>query len=161
MNKVMSLRRKAAAEMFGRFWLVSGGCGAAVLAGSHIGFVGAFGLTVVAMAYGIGHISGRHLNPAVTVGLAAGGRVATKEVPYYVASQVVGASRAGLALMLIVQGHSDGAASWIEAQSAGFAANGYGEHSPGGYGASSAFLVEVLLTYFFLLVTHGATDERA
>lgn len=150
------------AEFFGTFWLVLGGCGSAVLAagfpGLGIGFVGvalAFGLTVLTMAYAIGHISGCHLNPAVSIGLWVGGRFpANKLVPYIVA-QVLGAIAAAAVLYLI----ASGTAGFDVAK--GFASNGYGEHSPGGYSIVSALTIEVVLTMFFLIVIMGATDKRA
>ena len=151
-----------AAEFFGTFWLVLGGCGSAVLAATFpnvgIGFVGvalAFGLTVVTMAYAIGHISGCHLNPAVSIGLWAGGRFeAGKLVPYIVA-QVLGAIVAGGVLYLIASGKVGFDVS------AGFAANGFGEHSPGKYSLVAALLCEVVMTMMFLIVIMGATDKRA
>jgi aquaporin Z len=151
-----------AAEFFGTFWLVLGGCGSAVLAATFpnvgIGFVGvalAFGLTVVTMAYAIGHISGCHLNPAVSIGLWAGGRFeAGKLVPYIVA-QVLGAIVAGGVLYLIASGKAGFDLS------AGFASNGFGEHSPGKYSLVAALLSEVVMTMMFLIVIMGATDKRA
>jgi aquaporin Z len=150
------------AEFFGTFWLVLGGCGSAVLAaafpGMGIGFVGvslAFGLTVLTMAYAIGHISGCHLNPAVSVGLWAGGRFPAKQLLPYIVAQVLGAIAAGGALYLIASGKTGFDVS------AGFASNGYGEHSPGGYSLQSALICEVLMTMMFLLVILGATDKRA
>ena len=156
----MSTGKKALAEFIGTFWLVLGGCGTAVLAGDHVGWLGvalAFGLTVVTMAYAIGHISGCHLNPAVSIGLVAGGRMSAKDLPAYVVAQVLGGLAAALVLMLILQGGN----LWESVRQAGFAANGYGEHSPRGFGLGSAFLAELVLTFIFLLVIHGATDERA
>jgi aquaporin Z len=151
-----------AAEFFGTFWLVLGGCGSAVLAAAFpnvgIGLTGvalAFGLTVVTMAFAIGHISGCHLNPAVSIGLWAGGRFdAGKLVPYIVA-QVLGAIVAGGVLYLIASGKAGFDVS------AGFASNGYGEHSPGKYSLVSALLCEVVMTMMFLIVIMGATDKRA
>jgi len=150
------------AEFLGTFWLVIGGCGSAVLAAAFphvgIGLLGvalAFGLTVLTMAYAIGHISGCHLNPAVSIGLWAGGRFpAAKLVPYVVA-QVLGAIAAGGVLFLIASG-----ASGFDV-SAGFASNGYGEHSPGGYSLHAALVCELVMTAFFLIVILGATDKRA
>jgi aquaporin Z len=150
------------AEFLGTFWLVIGGCGSAVLAAAFpnvgIGLLGvalAFGLTVLTMAFAIGHISGCHLNPAVSIGLWAGGRFpAAKLVPYVVA-QVLGAIAAGGVLYVIASG-----ASGFDV-SAGFASNGYGAHSPGGYSLTSALIAEVLLTMMFLLVILGSTDARA
>lgn len=159
----MNMSQRLAAETLGTFWLVLGGCGSAVLAAAFpdvgIGLLGvslAFGLTVLTMAYTIGHISGCHLNPAVTIGLWAGGRFAARDVPAYVAAQLVGGIAAALFLYLIASGKAD----WSLAES-GLAANGYGEHSPGQYNLISAFLIEVALTFFFLLVIMGATDSRA
>jgi aquaporin Z len=154
--------RRLGAEFLGTFWLVFGGCGSAVLAAAFpelgIGFLGvalAFGLTVLTMAYAVGHISGGHFNPAVTIGLAAGGRFPAGEIVPYAVVQVIGAIAAGGVLYVI----ASGAASFDPA--GGFASNGYGEHSPGGYGLASALLIEVVLSAFFLLVILGATDQRA
>jgi aquaporin Z len=154
--------KQYSAEFVGTFWLVLGGCGSAVLAAGFpnvgIGFLGvalAFGLTVLTMAYAIGHISGCHLNPAVSIGLWAGGRFpASKLVPYIVA-QVLGAIAAGGVLYLIASGKSDFSVS------AGFASNGYGDHSPGGYSLLAAFVTEVVMTMMFLIIILGATDKRA
>ncbi len=153
---------KYAAEFFGTFWLVLGGCGSAVLAAAFpdvgIGLLGvalAFGLTVLTMAYAIGHISGCHLNPAVSVGLWAGGRFPTRDLVPYIAAQVLGAMVAGGVLYLIASGKAGFDLS------AGFASNGYGEHSPGGYSLMSALVTEVVMTMMFLLVILGATDSRA
>ena len=158
----MSLTKKAAAEFIGTFWLVLGGCGAAVLAAGFpemgIGFAGvalAFGLTVLTMAYAIGHISGCHLNPAVSVGLAVAGRFKFSELPAYVIAQVAGAIVAAAVLAWIASG-----APGFEL-SGGLASNGYGEHSPGGYSMGSGFVTEVVLTLMFLLIILGATDKRA
>jgi aquaporin Z len=150
------------AEFLGTFWLVIGGCGSAVLAAAFphvgIGLLGvalAFGLTVLTMAYAIGHVSGCHLNPAVSIGLWAGGRFpAAKLVPYIVA-QVLGAIAAGGVLYVIASG-----AAGFDV-SAGFASNGYGEHSPGGYSLHAALVCELVMTAFFLIVILGATDKRA
>lgn len=154
--------RKYGAEFFGTFWLVLGGCGSAVLAAAipdvGIGLVGvalAFGLTVLTMAYAIGHISGCHLNPAVSVGLWAGGRFPANQLLPYIVSQVLGAVVAGGVLYLIADGKSDFDVS------AGFASNGYGVHSPGGYSLLSALLTEVVMTMMFLVIILGATDARA
>jgi aquaporin Z len=159
----MTLSQRLAAETLGTFWLVLGGCGSAVLAAAFpdvgIGLLGvalAFGLTVLTMAYTVGHISGCHLNPAVTIGLWAGGRFSARDVPGYVAAQLVGGIAAAFFLYLIASGKAD----WSLAAN-GLAANGYGEHSPGQYNLVSAFLIEVVLTFFFLLVIMGATDSRA
>jgi aquaporin Z len=156
----MSTGKKALAEFVGTFWLVLGGCGTAVLAGDHVGWLGvalAFGLTVVTMAYAIGHISGCHLNPAVSFGLVAGGRMPAKDLPAYVIAQVLGGITAALVLMLILQGGH----LWDAARQSGFAANGYGEHSPKGFGLGAAFISELVLTFIFLFVIHGVTDDRA
>ncbi|WBX70182.1 aquaporin Z [Tenacibaculum retecalamus] len=154
--------KKYLAESFGTFWLVFGGCGSAIFAAGFpdlgIGFVGvalAFGLTVLTMAYAVGHISGGHFNPAVSLGLWAGGKFSAKELIPYIISQLVGAILAAAALFLIVSGKSD-----FETIG-GFAANGYGELSPGGYNMTSAFVTEFLLTMFFLLIILGSTNERA
>jgi aquaporin Z len=150
------------AEFFGTFWLVLGGCGSAVLAAGFpdvgIGLLGvslAFGLTVLTMAYAIGHISGCHLNPAVSIGLWAGGRFEASELPGYIAAQVLGGIVAGGMLYIIASG-----ASGFDV-SAGFASNGYGEHSPGGYSMTAALLTEVVMTMMFLIIILGATDKRA
>ncbi|ECF6571765.1 aquaporin Z [Salmonella enterica] len=155
--------RKLMAECFGTFWLVLGGCGSAVLAATFpqlgIGFVGvslAFGLTVLTMAYAVGHISGGHFNPAVTLGLWAGGRFPTKDIPGYIIAQVLGGGIAAAVLYAIASG-----VPTFDATGSGFAANGYGEHSPGGYSIEAAILTEVVLTAGFLLVIHGATDKNA
>jgi aquaporin Z len=154
--------RKLGAEFIGTFWLVLGGCGSAVLAaafpGLGIGFVGvalAFGLTVLTMAYAIGHISGCHLNPAVSFGLWAGGRFKGNEVLGYVVAQVLGGAAAALILFLIAGGKAGFDLS------AGFAANGFAEHSPGGYSLGAAFLCELVMTFMFLMVIMGSTDKRA
>lgn len=154
--------KKYLAEFFGTFWLVIGGCGSAVLAAAFpdvgIGLLGvslAFGLTVLTMAFAIGHISGCHLNPAVSIGLWAGGRFQAKELLPYILSQVIGAIVAGGVLYIIASGKAGFDVS------AGFASNGYGDHSPGGYGLLSAFVTEVVMTMMFLVVILGATDKRA
>ncbi len=153
--------KRIAAEFFGTFWLVFGGCGSAVLAAAFpqlgIGFVGvalAFGLTVLTMAFAIGHISGCHLNPAVSVGLVVGKRFPLKDLPGYVIAQVAGAAAGASILFLIASGKPGFAAG-------GFASNGYGDHSPGGYSLLACFVAEVVLTAFFLLIILGSTDERA
>jgi aquaporin Z len=155
--------QRGIAEFLGTFWLVLGGCGSAVLAAAFpdvgIGLLGvslAFGLTVVTMAYAIGHISGCHLNPAVTLGLWAGGRFAAKDIPLYLISQVLGAVAAAFTLYVIATGKAD-----YSLASNGLAANGYGAQSPGGYGLAAAFLAELMLTFFFLFIIMGATDSRA
>ena len=155
--------RKFAAEFFGTFWLVFGGCGSAIFAAAWpelgIGFAGvalAFGLTVLTMAYAVGHISGGHFNPAVTLGLWAGGRFPAKEIPAYDIAQVTGGIVAAALLWLIASGKTG-----FDAAASGFAANGYGEHSPGRYSMMSAMLAELILTCGFLLVIHGATDKLA
>ena len=166
----MTLKNKLIAEFFGTFWLVFGGCGSAVLAAMFlttgdnpvqlgIGFVGvslAFGLTVMTMAYAIGHISGCHLNPAVTVGLVVAGRHPKSEmIPYFVAQVIGGIAGAGV-LYLIASGKSG-----FSASESGFASNGFGAHSPGGYSMVAALVAEIVLTFFFLLIILGATDKRA
>lgn len=146
------------AELIGTFWLVLGGCGSAIFAGNHIGFLGvaiAFGLTVLTMAYAIGHISGCHLNPAVSIGLWAGGRFESKELLPYVVSQVVGAIIAGGVLYLIASGKGGFSIA------SGFATNGYGEHSPLNYSLVAALICEVVLTAVFLFVIMGVTSEKA
>ena len=149
------------AEFLGTFWLVLGGCGSAVLAAAFpevgIGLLGvsfAFGLTVLTMAYSIGHISGCHLNPAVSIGLAAGGRFPAKDLPAYIISQVLGAIAAGGVLYVIATGKAG-------AEIGGFASNGFGEHSPGGYSMVAALVTEIVMTAFFLFIIMGSTDERA
>jgi aquaporin Z len=158
----MSLGRRAIAEFFGTFWLVLGGCGSAVLAAAFpqlgIGFVGvafAFGLTLLTMAYTIGNISGCHINPAVTVGLAAAGRFRWAELPAYWLAQVVGGITASAVLFVIASGKAG-----FDVH-AGFASNGYGEHSPGGYSLAACLLCEVVMTFFFLLVILGSTHKSA
>jgi aquaporin Z len=158
----MSNSRKYAAEAFGTFWLVLGGCGSAVLAAAFpevgIGLAGvslAFGLTVLTMAFAIGHISGCHLNPAVSVGLWAGGRFPASQLLPYILAQVIGAIAAGGVLFLIASGKADFNVA------AGFASNGFGDHSPGGYTMHAALITEVVMTAFFLIVIMGATDKRA
>jgi aquaporin Z len=154
--------KKYLAELFGTFWLVLGGCGSAVLAAAFpevgIGLLGvalAFGLTVVTMAYAVGHISGGHFNPAVSVGLWAGGRFPASQLLPYIAAQVVGGVIAGGVLYVI----ASGAPGFDVA--AGFASNGFGEHSPGGYSLTAALVSEVVMTMMFLIVILGATDKRA
>ena len=154
--------RQYAAELVGTFWLVLGGCGSAVLAAAFpevgIGLVGvslAFGLTVVTMAYAIGHISGCHLNPAVSIGLFAGGRFPANKLLPYIVAQVIGAIVAGGVLFVIASGKPEFSLS------GGFASNGFGEHSPGGYSLLAALVTEIVMTMMFLLVILGATDKRA
>ncbi len=154
--------KKYGAEFIGTFWLVLGGCGSAVLAAAFpdvgIGLLGvafAFGLTVLTMAFAIGHISGCHLNPAVSLGLWAGGRFPAKELLPYIVAQVLGGVVAGGVLYLIASGKAGFELS------AGFAANGYGDHSPGGYSLQAALITEVVMTMMFLLIIMGATDKRA
>ncbi|CAK1825146.1 water channel AqpZ [Vibrio crassostreae] len=151
------------AEMFGTFWLVLGGCGSAVLAAAFpdvgIGLLGvslAFGLTVLTMAFAIGHISGCHLNPAVTIGLWSGGRFDAKDVAPYIIAQVIGGIIAGGVLYVIASGQAG-----FDVAASGFAANGYGEHSPGGYSLTAALVCEVVMTMVFLFVIMGATDSKA
>jgi aquaporin Z len=158
----MTLGKRATAEFFGAFWLVFGGCGAAVLdaafPGLGIGFVGvalAFGLTVLAMAFAIGHISGCHLNPAVSLGLVVGKRFPASElIPYWIA-QAVGAIAAAGVLYVIASGKAGFSLA------SGFASNGYADHSPGGYSLTACLVAEIVLTLFFLLIIMGATDRRA
>ena len=158
----MTLTKRAAAEFLGTFWLVFGGCGSAVLAAAFpqlgIGFVGvslAFGLTVLTMAYAVGHVSGGHFNPAVTVGLFTARRIPVSDVMPYVVAQVVGAVAGAGVLYVIASGKAGFSTS------GGFASNGFAEHSPGGYTLVSAFVAEVVLTFFFLMIILGATDKRA
>lgn len=155
--------KKAAAEFFGTFWLVFGGCGSAVLAAAYpasgTGFTGvalAFGLTVLTMAYAVGHISGGHFNPAVTLGLWAGGRFSASAIVPYVLAQVAGGIVAGAVLYLIASGKAG-----FDVTASGFASNGFGEHSPGGYSLQAAVITELVLSAFFLIVIHGATDKKA
>jgi len=152
--------KKNLAEFFGTFWLVMGGCGSAVLAAGFpdigIGLLGvslAFGLTVLTIAYSLGHISGAHLNPAVTIGLWVGGRVESKTVIPYIISQILGAVAAAAVLYVIVTGNGSSIGN--------FAANGYGEHSPGNYSMLAAIVTEFVMTFMFLIVILGATDEKA
>jgi aquaporin Z len=163
------MKNKLMAEFFGTFWLVFGGCGSAVLAALFltagaspvqlgIGFVGvslAFGLTVMTMAYAIGHISGCHLNPAVTVGLCVAGRHPKEEALPYIVAQVVGGLAGAGVLYLIASGKAGFSTA------GGFASNGFGEHSPGGYSMVAALVAEIVLTFFFLMIILGATDKRA
>jgi aquaporin Z len=158
----MSIGKRATAEFFGTFWLVFGGCGSAVLAAAFpalgIGFVGvalAFGLTVLTMAFAIGHISGCHLNPAVSIGLLVGKRFPAADLVPYIIAQVVGGVCGAGVLYIIASGKAGFELS------GGFASNGYAEHSPGGYSLLACFVAEVVLTMFFLLIIMGSTDKRA
>ena len=157
----MSLTKRALAELIGTFWLVLGGCGSAVLAAGipelGLGYLGvsmAFGFTVVTMAYAIGHISGCHLNPAVSIGLVVGGRFKAAELPHYIAAQVLGGILAAAIIYCIASGQEGYTLG-------GFASNGYGEASPHGYALHAAFVCEVVMTAVFLFITMGATDSRA
>ena len=159
----MSLTNRAVAEFIGTFWLVLGGCGSAVLAaafpGVGIGLLGvsfAFGLTVLTMAYAIGHISGCHLNPAVSLGLVVGGRFKSSELLPYVAAQVAGAILAAAVLYFIASGQAG-----FDLAASGLASNGYADHSPGKYSAAAGFVTEVVMTFMFLIIILGATDDRA
>jgi aquaporin Z len=158
----MPISKRLAAEFLGTFWLVLGGCGSAVLAAAFpslgIGFVGvslAFGLTLLTMAFAIGHISGCHINPAVTVGLVTGGRFPARELVPYVIAQVLGGIAAAAVLYVIASGKAGFDLS------AGFASNGYADHSPGGYSLVSCLVTEVVMTFIFLIVILGSTDARA
>ena len=158
----MTLTKKLGAEFIGTFWLVLGGCGSAVLAAAFpdvgIGLLGvslAFGLTVLTMAFAIGHISGCHLNPAVSIGLWSGGRFSTGELAPYIVAQVAGGLAGAAVLFVIASGQAGFDAS------AGFASNGFGEHSPGGYSLTAALVTEVTMTFMFLIIILGATDRRA
>jgi aquaporin Z len=160
--KEEEMMKKYGAEFIGTFWLVLGGCGSAVLAAAFpdvgIGLLGvslAFGLTVLTMAFAIGHISGCHLNPAVSIGLFVGGRFEAKELVPYIVAQVLGGIAAGGVLYLIASGKAGFDVT------AGFASNGYGEHSPGGYSLLASLVTEVVMTMMFLVIILGATDERA
>ncbi|MEP5568566.1 MAG: aquaporin Z [Halioglobus sp.] len=157
----MSMSKKLGAEFIGTFWLVLGGCGSAVLAAAFpdvgIGLLGvslAFGLTVLTMAFAIGHISGCHLNPAVSVGLMVGGRFPASELGPYVIAQVLGGIAGGAVLYVIASGQAG-------FETAGFASNGFGEHSPGGYTMMAALICEIVMTFMFLIIILGATDTRA
>jgi aquaporin Z len=156
----MSLTKRSVAELIGTFWLVLGGCGSAVLAAGipelGLGYLGvslAFGLTVVTMAYAIGHISGCHLNPAVSIGLVAGGRFKAAELPHYIIAQVIGAILAALVIRMIASG--------AEGYAGGLASNGFAEHSPHGYSMMAALVTEIAMTAMFLFIIMGATDKRA
>lgn len=157
----MSLSKKMGAEFLGTFWLVLGGCGSAVLAAAFpdvgIGLLGvslAFGLTVLTMAFAIGHISGCHLNPAVSIGLMVGGRFPGSELAPYIGAQVLGGIAGAGVLFVIASGQAG-------FETAGFASNGFGEHSPGGYSLTAALVTEVVMTFMFLIIILGATDGRA
>jgi aquaporin Z len=159
---MMPIAKRAAAEFLGTFWLVFGGCGSAVLAAAFpqlgIGFAGvalAFGLTVLTMAYAVGHISGAHFNPAVSIGLFFGKRFPARDLVPYIVAQVIGGAVAGLVLYEIASGKPGFSTA------GGFASNGFGDHSPGGYSLAAAFLTEVVLTFVFLIVIMGSTDGRA
>jgi aquaporin Z len=161
-EEAMPMSKKLGAEFIGTFWLVFGGCGSAVLAAKFpeigIGLVGvslAFGLTVLTMAYAVGHISGGHFNPAVTIGLFAGGRIEASDILPYIIAQLGGAIAAAIVLALVASGKAGFELS------AGFAANGYAAHSPGGYSLVSGLVIELVLTSGFLFVIMGATDRRA
>ena len=158
----MTLSKKLGAEFIGTFWLVLGGCGSAVLAASFpeagIGFLGvslAFGLTVLTMAFAIGHISGCHLNPAVSIGLWSGGRFSSSELAPYIVAQVAGGLAGAAVLFVIATGQAGFDVT------AGFASNGYAEHSPGGYSLTAALVTEIVMTFMFLIIILGATDRRA
>ena len=158
----MSITKKCGAEFFGTFWLRFGGCGSAVLAAGHpvtgIGWLGvafAFGLTVMTMAFAIGHVSGCHLNPAVSVGLLVGKRFKASEIGPYIVAQLLGAVAGAAVLYLIASGKAGFTLD------DGFASNGYGEHSPAGYSLFAGLVAEIVLTFFFLMIILGATDKRA
>ena len=155
----MSLLKRSTTELLGTFWLVLGGCGSAVLAASGIGVLGvalAFGLTVLTMAFAIGHISGCHLNPAVSLGLYVGGRFPAKELPAYVIAQVIGGVLAAALIYFIASGKEG-----FDLAASGLASNGYGEHSPGHYSLAAGFVTELVMTAMFILIILGATDKRA
>jgi aquaporin Z len=159
----MHLSKRLGAEIFGTFWLVLGGCGSAVLAAAFphvgIGLAGvslAFGLTVLTMAFAIGHVSGCHLNPAVSIGLTVAGRFPVRDLAPYIIAQVIGATLGAWVLSLIATG-----APGFDLVASGFAANGFGEHSPGGYSMIAALVCEIVMTFFFVFVILGATDDRA
>jgi aquaporin Z len=159
----MNMSKRFAAELFGTFWLVMGGCGSAVLAAGFpqlgIGFAGvalAFGLTVLTMIYAVGHVSGAHFNPAVTVGLWAGGRFPARDIVPYIVAQVIGAIAAGAVLYVIATGKAG-----FDATASGFASDGFGEHSPGGYSMLACAVSELVMTGFFIFIIMGATHKRA
>lgn len=152
--------KKYLAELIGTFVLVFGGCGTATLAGDHVGYLGvalAFGLTLLTMAYAIGPISGCHINPAVTIGLFVSRKISLKDVPGYIIAQIIGGILAAAVLLVILKGLPGG----YDPSVAGFAANGYGEHSPGKFGLGAAFVTEVVLTFFLVFTVLGATDIKA
>jgi aquaporin Z len=162
MNLAMPMSKRFVAEMFGTFWLVFGGCGSAVISAGFpnvgIGLLGvslAFGLTVLTMAYAIGHISGCHLNPAVSVGLTVAGRFPAKDLPAYIVAQVAGGI-AGAGVLFVIASGQQGFTT-----DGGFASNGYGDHSPGKYGTSACFIAELVLTFAFLFIILGATSKKA
>ncbi len=155
----MTIQRRAAAELLGTFWLVFGGVGSAVIAGDRIGNLGvalAFGLTVLTMVYAVGHISGAYLNPAVTVGMATAGRIPWKDVLPYVGAELVGGFLGAGVVLLAAQAAPGG----YSAAASGLGANGFGAHSPGGFSIAGAFLMEVVMTFFFLMVILGCTSKR-
>ena len=164
----MNIYKRATAEFIGTFWLVLGGCGSAVMAARlpdvGLGYLGvslAFGLTVVTMAYAIGHISGCHLNPAVSIGLAVGGRFKARDLPHYIIAQVLGATLAAGLIYSIASGNSTYVSDMIAQGHPSIAANGFGEHSPNGYSMMAGFVTEVTMTAMFLFIIMGATDKRA
>ena len=164
----MNIYKRATAELIGTFWLVLGGCGSAVMAAGlpdvGLGYLGvslAFGLTVVTMAYAIGHISGCHLNPAVSIGLAVGGRFKARDLPHYIIAQVLGATLAAGLIYSIASGNSTYVSDMIAQGHPSIAANGFGEHSPNGYSMMAGFVTEVTMTAMFLFIIMGATDKRA
>jgi aquaporin Z len=159
----MTLSKKLGAEFIGTFWLILGGCGSAVLAAGYpdvgIGWLGvslAFGLTVMTMAFALGHISGCHLNPAVSIGLWTGGRFNSRELVPYIIAQVAGGT-AGAAILYVIASGLSG----FDASASGFASNGFGVHSPAGYQLTAALLTEIIMTFMFLIIILGATDKRA
>ena len=164
----MNIYKRATAELIGTFWLVLGGCGSAVMAAGlpdvGLGYLGvslAFGLTVVTMAYAIGHISGCHLNPAVSIGLVVGGRFKARDLPHYIIAQVLGATLAAGLIYSIASGNSTYVSDMIAQGHPSIAANGFGEHSPNGYSMMAGFVTEVTMTAMFLFIIMGATDKRA
>ena len=158
-NALLTMK-KYLAELIGTFVLIFGGCGSALIAGDHIGFLGvslAFGLTLLAMAYAIGPISGCHINPAVTIGLLLSKKISARDVPGYIIAQIAGGILAAAVLLVILKGAPAG----YDPAVAGFAANGFGEHSPGGYNLTAAFVTEAVLTFFLVITVLGATDLKA